>query len=199
MKLRVFLAGALLVAGSITVVADDKPAQAQNSDAAMMEAMAKLGAPGESHRKLDAFVGKWDTKVSSWMAPGAEAMVSTGSSENRWIMGGRYLEQRFSGSFMDAPFEGIGYTGYDNVRKEYFGTWMDSMSTGMMMSTGSVSDDAKTWTFTATMADPMTGKDTRVDEKIILVDADHHVMEMWSPGPDGKAFKMMEIAYSRKK
>jgi hypothetical protein len=49
------------------------------------------------------------------------------------------------------------------------------------------------------MPDPVTTKDTPFEEKITLVDADHHTLEMWTPGPDGKMFKMMEIAYSRKK
>jgi hypothetical protein len=35
---------------------------------------------------------------------------------------------------MGMPFEGLGYTGYDNVKKQYFGTWIDSMSTGIMTS-----------------------------------------------------------------
>jgi len=28
---------------------------------------------------------------------------------------------------------------------------------------------------------------------------DHHIMEMWVPGPDGKPFKNMEIHYKRVK
>ena len=76
---------------------------------------------------------------------------------------------------------------------------MDNMSTGMMMSTGATSDSGKSWTFTGSMADPMTGKDTKVDEKITVVDADHHTMEMWGPAPDGTVYKTMQIEYSRKK
>jgi hypothetical protein len=101
---------------------------------------------------------------------------------------------------MGQKFEGIGYSGYDNVKKEYWGTWMDSASTGMMLSTGGkTSDGGKTWSYTGTMADPMSGKDMTVQEKITVTDRDHSVFEMWGPGPDGKMMKMMEIAYSRKK
>ncbi len=49
------------------------------------------------------------------------------------------------------------------------------------------------------MADPMTGKVMPIEEKIVVVDKDHHMMEMWGPGPDGKMFKSMEIHYTRKK
>ena len=164
----------------------------------MMEAMMNAATPGDAHKKLDVFVGTWDTTVTMWPTPGAPPMTSSGVSENRWIFGNRYLEQRFTGSFMGMPFEGLGYTGYDNVKKQYWGTWIDNMSTGMMVSTGTGSD-AKSFTFTGSMADPMTGKDTTVEEKITVVDADHHVMEMWGPGPDGKSYKSMSISYARRK
>jgi hypothetical protein len=34
---------------------------------------------------------------------------------------------------------------------------------------------------------------------VTVTDENHHSMEMWMPGPDGKVFKMMEITYTRKK
>ncbi len=204
MKLKGFLAGALLLCATAAVAQHDH-GQTEGGqkppamDPTMMEAMMKAGTPGEPHKKLDVFVGTWDTQITMWMAPGMDPVKSSGTSQNTWMMGGRYLEQRYRGEFFGAPFEGIGYSGYDNVKKQYWGTWMDNMSTAMMLSTGAISADGKVWTYKATMADPMTGKDSSSDEKITVVDADHHTMEMWGAGPDGKNFKMMEIAYSRKK
>jgi hypothetical protein len=201
MKLKVCLTGALLCAFAFTAVAQhDHDATAKPTmDPAMMEAMMKAGIPGDQHKKLDAMVGSWDTKVTMWPMPGADPMTSVGTSTNTWTMGGRYLEQRFKGDFAGMPFEGLGYTGYDNVKKQYWGTWIDNMSTGMMTSVGTSASDGKTWEFTGTMADPMTGKDSMVKEKVTVTDADHHMMEMWGPGPDGKMYKSMEIAYTRKK
>jgi hypothetical protein len=204
MKLKVCLTGALLCAFAFTAVAQHdhgdaaKPAAAPAMDPAMMEAMMKAGIPGEAQKRLDGMVGTWDTKITMWMVPGADPMVSTGTATNQWTMGGRYLEERFKGDFAGMPFEGLGYTGYDNVKKQYWGSWIDNMSTGMMTSTGT-SSDGKSWDFTATMADPMTGKDSVIKQKVTVADADHHTMEMWGAGPDGKMYKSMEIAYTRKK
>jgi len=99
---------------------------------------------------------------------------------------------------MGMPFEGIGYTGYDNIKKQYVGTWMDTVSTAVMMSSGK-GGSGNTYEFSSSMDDPMTGKPSPITEKVIFTDADHHTMEMWGAGPDGKVMKMMEIAYSRKK
>jgi hypothetical protein len=202
MKLKVYVTGALLCLFAFTAVAQhdhgQKPA-APAMDPAMMDMMMKAGMPGDAHKKLDSMAGNWDTKATFWMMPGMDPMTSMGTSMNQWVMGGRYMEQRYKGDMDGMPFEGVGYTGYDNVKKQYWGTWMDNMSTGVMTSTGSISADGKTWEFTATMSDPMTGKDSTAKEKVTVVDADHHTLEMWVPGPDGKMFKNMEINYSRKK
>jgi len=201
MKLKVWVTGLALVAlvGSVSAQ-DQKQKEMSPEDKAAMEAWMKAATPGDAHKALNSMVGTWDTKVSAWMAPGQPPMVSTGTSENKWVLGGRWVEQTFSGTFMGMPFSGIGYTGYDNIKKQYVGSWMDTSSTAMMtsMSTGA-SADGKSWTFSSSMDDPMTGKPSPVTEKVTVVDNDHHNLEMWTPGPDGKMFKMMEINYTRKK
>jgi len=184
-----------VLACTLPLLAADPP---QMDQKAMMEAMAKIAAPGENHKKLDTLVGTWDTKVSMWMMPGAPPATSTGKSKNAWILGGRYLEQRYDGTFMGAPFHGLGYTGYDNVTKKWWGTWIDDMSTGLMASEGTM-DGEGTWSFDSKMADPMTGQMTEMKEKLTIKDKDHHTMEMWMAGPDGKMFLSMQIDYTRAK
>ncbi|MEO8350070.1 MAG: DUF1579 domain-containing protein, partial [Acidobacteriota bacterium] len=166
---------------------------------AMMEAWAKVATPGEAHKMLATSVGTWDTTVKSWWQPGAPPMESKGTAENRMIMGGRFLEGRFTGTMMDMPFEGLGYTGYDNYKKQFVSTWMDNMGTSIMTSVGKADSTGKTITFTGEMDDPMEGKTKPVKNTMTIVDNDHQTFEMWSPGPDGKMAKMMEIHYMRKK
>jgi len=97
------------------------------------------------------------------------------------------------------PFSGIGYTGYDNIKKQYVGTWMDTMSTAMMQSAGTSDASGKNFEFSSTMDDPVTGKAVTTKSTMTVTDENHHTMEMWMPAPDGKMFKMMEINYTRKK
>src|SRR2546422_49139 len=68
-----------------------------------------------------------------------------------------------------------------------------------MMKAGTTSSAANTYEFTSTVDDPMTGKPAPMKEKVTVVDADHHTMEMWGPAPDGTMYKMMQIDYTRKK
>jgi len=195
---KLLLSACALALVASAALATDDPKMSKEEQAAM-EAMMKAAAPGDAHKKLDAMVGKWDGKVTMWNAPGQPPAQWTATSDTVWVLGGRWIEEKVSGTFMGMPFHGLGYTGYDNMKKQYVGTWMDNMSTSMMLSTGESDATGKTWTFTSTMDDPMSGKSMPVTQKVIVTDNDHHTMEMWTPGPDGKMFKMMEIAYSRKK
>ena len=198
MKIKVSMALALLVVCTSVFAQDAMKHEMSADQKAQMDAMMKAMMPGDAHKLLGNMVGTFDAKVTAWMMPGEPPMNSTGTAVNSWIMGNRFVEQKFTGSFMGQPFHGLGYTGYDNVKKTYWSSWMDDMSTGVMNSLGSTSDGGKTWKFSAMMPDPVTGKEAPVEEHITIADKDHHLFEMWSPGPDGKMMKMMEIVYTRK-
>lgn len=191
------LAAAFLV--SLPALAQDKAPEMSAKEKAQMAAMMKASTPGAQHKQLEGFVGSWDAKVKMWAKPGAPPTESTGSSEAKMVLGGRFVEESFNGNFMGQPFSGMGITGYDNVTKKYVGTWADTMSTGVMMSKGTADASGKVITMTSSMPDPETGKMMPIKETMHITDADHHTFEMWSPDESGKMFKMMEITYSRKK
>ncbi|MBI3306841.1 MAG: DUF1579 domain-containing protein [Candidatus Omnitrophica bacterium] len=155
--------------------------------------------PGTNHAVLNTLVGNWNYKVRWSMTPTGPVNESSGTSTNRWIMGGRYLEQTYTGTMMGEPFQGLGVTGYDNMKKEYQSMWIDNMSTGMMISEGGQYDDAaKTISESGAFSCPMTGevnKIFRAEWKI--ADADHYSYEMYTNAPDGSEFKSMEINYTR--
>lgn len=199
MKLKVWMTLALVMVCCVLPLASQQAQQKEMSaeEKAAMAQWQKFMTPGEGHKMLDGMVGTFDAKVNMWMQPGAPTMASTGVSRNEWVLGKRYIRESFTGTFMNKPFQGIGYTGYDNGKKQYVGTWIDNMGTGVMTSTGTTTD-GKTWTFKSVSTDPMTGKDTPGESKITVADKDHHTMEMWGPAPDGKMFKMMQIDYHRR-
>src|SRR5262245_43182897 len=141
MKIRALVATGLLVLCTSTFAADEpKKKEMTAEQKAEMEAMMKAMTPGEQHKLLDGMVGTFDTKITMWMEPGGEPQTSIGTSVNSWVMGNCEVMQKATGSFMGQPFEGVGYTGYDNVKKQYWGTWIDNFGTGVMISTGSTSD-----------------------------------------------------------
>jgi len=183
--------------------AEDKPktgeAPKAPSQEEMMKAWMAVASPGEAHKKLEPIVGTFTVKTKSWMDPSKPPEETVGTSENKWVLGNRYVEQRAEGMMMNQPFSGIGYTGYDNYKKKYVGTWMDSMGTMIMISTGTMDASGKKLTSWSTIDDVVLKKPVKIKALLTIVDNDHHVFEMWGPAPDGKNFKMLEINYTRKK
>ena len=197
MKRNVCLGACAILLCSI-VFAQEQPKMSPE-EKAQMDAMVKAATPGDPHKKLASMIGTWDATVKMFpMQPGAPVQQSTGVSENKWVLGGRWVQETFNGTFMGMPFSGIGYTGYDNIKKQYVGTWMDTASTSVMTSTGGPTGE-KTYEFNSSMDDPMSGKAMPLKTKMTVIDDNKHVMEMWAPAPDGKMVRMMEITYTRKK
>ena len=177
---------------------DKKPAAPAVDEKAMMEAWMKFATPGEVHKKMAAAEGSWTAKVTQWMAPDTPPAESTATAEFKMILGGRYLTQSVSGTMMGQPFSGFGIDGYDNSKKTTQSVWVDTMGTGMLEMTGTLDADG-TNTETGTMDDFMSGKPMSFKTVMHMTDADHMRFEMWGSGPDGKMFKNLEIAYTRKK
>ncbi|MFI5143593.1 MAG: DUF1579 domain-containing protein [Thermoanaerobaculales bacterium] len=190
----------LLVAGALVVGADDKAAAKKMTpeQQAMMEAWMKAATPGENHKLLEPMVGTFNAKVTMWGMPGQPPDVSSGTSENSWVLGGRFVQQVFDGQEMGQPFHGIGYTGYDNYKKKYTGTWMDSMGTMTLLMTGTADADGKVFKFEGTMDDVVSGKASTIRTVTRVIDRNQHVFEMYGPDPSGKESKVLEIVYTRK-
>ena len=176
-----------------TPKASDKAAAA-DAQKQMMEAMMKAAQPGPQHEMMKKCEGSWKAVVKSWMGPG-DPMISEGSAQFKMILGDRYLEQRFNGTFQDKPFEGYGLTGYDNMQKTYTMLWIDNSSTGMMHGTGSYDDAKKTLTFRATSPGP-DGKPMTMRRINVMPDDSTQVFKMYGV-EKGKETKMMEITYTR--
>ena len=165
---------------------------------AIMEVYMKLATPGAPHKVLASMVGSWNAKIKSWMEPNKPPMESEGTSEQKMLLGGRFLQQDFTGEMMGSPFTGIGVTGYDNHTKKYVSTWMDSMGTAILVFEGAAGADGMTITQEARYDDPVKGP-MKWRSVTRLVDDNTHVFELYGADKSGKEEKMMEITYTRKR
>jgi len=186
-----------LVLSASLAVAKEKKQEAKMDQQAMMDTYAKLATPGEPHKLFAGLAGSWTTKTKSWMEPGKPPMESTGSAELKMLLDGRFLQQEFTGEMMGQPFSGVGINAYDNLRKRYVTSWIDTMGTGIFMMEGTASADGKTITMRGQHAELGGGQMThRAVWKI--VDNNTQTFDMYGTHHHGKEMKMMEIAYTRK-
>src|SRR3546814_16015028 len=100
---------------------------------------------------------------------------------------------------MGQLFTGFGFMGDDNGLGKDGSSWVDDRSTGLMTSEGDYDPATKTYTFVAERADPMNdGAPIAIRETVRIIDADHHVMEMFETH-DGQDVRTMQIEYTRAK
>jgi hypothetical protein len=181
----------------------DKPKEKEwiPIDSAMeMKAMMEAGTLGEAHKMMAKSAGTWAADVTWWPGIGAPEGKSKGTSVNTMILGGHYLQSKFSGDMMGMPFEGISTMAYDNTAKEYVSTWIENMSTSMMIMKGTMDNATNTINLTGKQKNPANGIECTLREVFKIVDDNNQVMEMYGPDRQtGKEYKMMEIKYTRKK
>jgi hypothetical protein len=183
----------LLLAG--VACADGVKADAPKADAphdAMMADMMKYGNPGPQHEKLKAMVGTWNATVKSWTG-GPEPVVTKGLMKNSMILGGRFLESRYSGTYDGKPFEGLGLTGYDLKKNQLISLWADGGSTSWSTMTGGISEDGKELTSSSTI-DGMDGKPMAVRAVTKIESPTKHVYTMYGT-MNGQEMPMVEITY----
>jgi hypothetical protein len=166
-------------------------------DMQSMEVYKELATPGAPHRLLALLAGSWKTAHKYWMQPDQPPTQSSGSSEQKMILDGRFLQQEFSGEMMGSPFSGIGFFGYDNHTKKYVSTWLDNMGTGIYLFEGAAGPDGRSIVQTCRNDDPVQGPmEWRSVTK--LVDDNTYVVEMYGTDKNGIEKKMMEGTYTRK-
>lgn len=175
------------------VLAQDTPKKGAE-DQAVMAAYQKAMTPGPQHAALAEMAGEFKITVTSYM--GAEPDVSTGTASRKMIMGGRYLEETVHGTAMGRPFEGRGLTGYDNVAGQWWGSWIDSMSTGLMTSYGVWDETTGIGTFHGEYIEPTTGEVQETRTVIHQYEGGDERMEMYMLTSAGEV-KSMEILYKR--
>lgn len=161
---------------------------------AQIEACIEAGMPAAEHELLASLAGSWRAEVRHWMDPSEPPHESQGTMTNELLHEGRFIQHTYCCD--TKMFQGNGYFGFNRGTGKWEGVWIDNMSTAMLSEAGDYDADAKTWTMTGTVVNPMTGEPMTKRSIIRVDDEDHHTMEMHYEFPEGTV-KVMEIAYSR--
>ncbi len=173
-----------------------------------MKQMMEMAKTNENHKLLASMNGNWDYTVKMWMNgdPTSKPQMSKGTAVRKSIMDGHFVTMEVNGK-MEMPdmtgkmknmdFHGMGLEAYDNAKKKFTGSWVDSMGTGIMTSEGDYDAATKTFTYAADY-EAMPGMKMKIRETLKVTDKDHMTFE-WYEDRGGKEVKTMEIDYTRKK
>ncbi len=195
------LCGLLIVmlGAASAAIAQDKKMSEQDMAAAMQEYM-KIAAPGEHHKHLEFFVGKWNTTTRMWMAgPESAPSETKGNSEVKWVLDGRFLMEEHNGQMMGMPYHGMGLMGYDNYRNMYTSVWVSNMGTNVTTMTGQRDPSGKVFTYYGEMDEPMLKITGRTIKYIATIKGpDQYLFEVIDLHASDN-YKVFEILYDRVK
>jgi hypothetical protein len=163
-----------------------------------LTALARLGAPGEHHRHLQALAGDWKVATRMWAEPSAPPVESRGKMHASPILGGRFIESRYEGDLLGLLVSGVGIDGYDNRSQKHVGMWIDSQGTALVVLEGSCSEGGKVVTMTADFLDPVDGVAKTMKTVTTVVEDGRVVSETFVRAASGGEFvRTVETVYTR--
>lgn len=164
-------------------------------DADAMKAWNDANKVGENQVKLALEIdGTWKATTTVWMTPDAPAATSEGQAKFGSTMGGRFVEGEFESKLFGLPFKGKQWFGYNNAAKQYESVWIDSESTGLLVTTGT-RDAQNSIVWTGSTTNPLTGQKQSVKAKTSWPEKGKMVFEMWDTASDGKEFRSLQVEY----
>lgn len=162
----------------------------------IMQAWMGAAMPGKHHEHLAQYAGTWETASRMWMEPGTEPVEqSPGKATSEMILDGRFLKQHYSGDFDGMPFTGHGLVGYNNITGQFESSWIDTMGTMIMFSTGS--GTAKEITFETSFKEPVKKMTIRTKMVYTLTSPDSYTLTMYMAYPGQELWKHFEMDHTR--
>jgi hypothetical protein len=187
-SLRLLALIAVVAAAAVPGRAGDEPAKG-----------GPPGQPGPIHARLAKLAGEYTTENTFRVNPDDKPVKTAGTATITSVLGGRFLREEGSGTFMGRPNATLKLYGYNDAAGHYESTWVYTGSTGMMALVGTSPDDGKTIEWTGTYDQ---GKGDKATLYVItrFLDEDHFVVELHAKKPgSGEKGPVLETTYTRKK
>ncbi|WP_149496370.1 DUF1579 domain-containing protein [Roseiconus lacunae] len=157
------------------------------------QSLAQFPTAGPEYDIFKEDIGEWDVEITSFFTG---APVVTKGTETNEMLGDFWLITSFEGEMLGQKFKGRGSTGYDDKTKQYVGTWIDSLSPGMMHLKGDYDKEKKTLTLTG-MAPGMDGNPAKHRMTTVYEDGQRVTMMYITPeGGDESPF--MKLVYKKR-
>jgi hypothetical protein len=190
-------AGSKMTKAVKSMVKSDAPDKMKVTDKAAgdktvaAETTCVMPEPTADHAWLKQMVGQWKSTTEAMMEPGKAPVTSTGT-ETVKELGGFWVVSDIQGTMMNKPFQGMMTLGFDDSKKQYVGTWVDSCTGKLWNYTGKKAGN--TLTLESEGECPMKpGVQTRFKDVVEMKTPEHRVMTSYMQGEDGQWVKMMTI------
>jgi hypothetical protein len=174
-----------LLAAAALAAALSLPTRAQDQRRPTPEEWRRSSEPGEGHRRLAPLAGRWTFTIAYPGGPGGTPTEASGTSEFRWILGGRFLLEESKTTLAGQPFEWVGIHAYDNARRRHTSAWVDNLGTAIEAMEGDFEDGDRTLAYQGEEDHPGQGR-VKVRWLITFQGPDGYQVRLVEAGPTGR-------------
>jgi hypothetical protein len=171
---------------------------------ALVKEITKRAAPSatENVAILGPLMGTWYYRATVWTVPDdVKPYQSMGKITNEMIMDNRFLSGTGTGILTMGGDEMSVHSqeliGYDNAKKSFTSVWIGTLSTGMMIGSGTYDKKANAIEEAGTFTNPVNGAEEKFRSELKFVDAGHYSRTIFTTKKSGKESRLMEFEYSR--
>jgi hypothetical protein len=154
--------------------------------------------PTKEHTALKAEEGVWDGKVKMFPGPGAPVIEGKSLETVTTVCNGLHSTASFTMEIGTTKFEGHSVIGYNPLKKEYTGTWVDTSTIAPTLMTGKYDADKKTMTMLSTVVDAASGQKLKQKQITTMVDDNTKKFEIFFVTPQGDV-RILEINAKKRK
>jgi hypothetical protein len=162
-------------------------------DAAAILAMA---SPGPEHTRLAVFEGVWRHR-GTFSIQGQAPLYFTGTTTNRMILGGRFLESRSATAEGPFPIESFTVFGFDRRSSDFTAVGFDSLGTYHVTAAGKPAPESQPITMSGVNRDPATGRVEEFDFVLTPINPNEYRFDVFFKGPGGARSHVVEIIHTR--
>lgn len=195
------VAGVGLAEEPPTVGRADGKARSAPGDAGpaeLIQQYRRASQPGAEHRQLDALVGAWDMDIHFIGEDGTTTRVP-GRSENRWVLGRRFVLCEATTSRSDLPLESITIYGYDQTEQRFFSVGLSTLSTSFLPATGTYDAASHSFVLSGRQRDAVSGQAAFYRTVLRVENPDRYVVEVFVDYGARGPLKVLETVYTRSK
>ena len=170
-------------------------AQAQNP--AALAKQAEMQSPGPEHNLLYAMEGIWRQLVS-WHTKGQPDEFSKGFTQNRVILGGRYLQMKSIHEIGIFPYLSMTMIGFDRRKEKYTLHIFDVLTTYSLEAEGKYDPEKEVLTFSGASVPPMAEKELPFNYEISFEDDKKFIIQLFVHENDEKFLRMKVVNILKK-
>ena len=160
--------------------------------------MPDMPKPQKEHEWLQRLTGEWEAEARCFMDPNGPPSVNTGIERVR-ALGGFWIISEVESDSAENPYANLSTTGFDPTKGKYISTWIDTMTSYLWKSEGTLNEAGTILTMEAEGICPLNpGRLTRTRDVTELKGADLKVMTSSMLGEDGNWNVGMVVTARRK-